>query len=63
MRARSRGLPSWHKGQLLYENYSGFWYGSREGKLIKREGKLVDKQNFDTITTKERNEQIQRRTR
>ena len=63
MRARSKGLPHWHKGRLLYENYSGFWYGSREGKLINQEGKLVDKKNFDKTTIKTRNESIQRRTR
>lgn len=63
MRARSKGLPSWTKGRLLYENYSGFWYGSREGKLIKQEGKLVDKANYDVVTIKQREEQIQRRVR
>jgi len=56
-------LPSWHKGRLLNENYSDWWYGSREGKLFLREGKLVDRQNYDTVTEKERNEQIQRRMR
>ena len=62
-KGKSRGLPSWYKGQLLRDSISGFWYGSREGKLFEREGKLVDKRNLDTVTDKEREEAVQRRLR
>ena len=62
-RGRAGRLPRWYKGQLIRENYSGFWYGSREGKLFNQEGKLVDRQNFDTLTDMERAEDIKRRMR
>lgn len=60
-KARSRGLPAWYKGRLIRENYSAFWYGDREGKLFEQEGKLVDKQNYDSITDRERAEELKRR--
>lgn len=59
-RVRSRGLPAWHKGQLLNDDIDDFWYGDREGKLFKRRGLLVSKKNYDVVTDKEREEQIQR---
>ena len=51
-------LPKWHKGRLRREAYGGFWYGEREGKLMYQEGKLVDKQMFDKLTDKQRQEQV-----
>lgn len=60
-RARSKGLPHWHKGKLLLENYSAFWYGSREAKLFEQEGKLVDKANFDSVTDLQREEMLRDR--
>lgn len=62
-RGRSGRIPPSHKGRKMYENYSGFEYGERENKLFLREGKWVDKANFDTLTDKERAEDIQRRIR
>ena len=58
-KGKSRGLPSWYKGQLL-RDISGFWYGSREGKLFEQEGKLKDRKNFDSVTDLQREEAIQR---
>lgn len=52
-------IPRWHKGRKRYEHYSGAEYGEREGKLFIREGKLVDKANYDTLTDKERAENIE----
>ena len=60
-KASNKGLPKWYKGRLRRETYGGFWYGEREGKLFEQEGKLVDKQMYDEITDKVREEQIQRR--
>ena len=54
-------LPKWYKGRLRNEVHGDFWYGEREGKLFVREGKLVDRANFDTVTDKERADAIQRR--
>ncbi len=56
-------LPRWHKGKLIYDDIDGFWYGHREGKLFKRRGLNVSKENFDTLTDKERQEMVQRRIR
>ena len=64
-RGRSRGLPSWYSktGRLVREDIGGFWYGERSGKLFKRDGKIVDRKMNDTVTDKEREEDIQRRLR
>ena len=62
-RGKSRGLPSWYKGRLVRESYGGFWYGEREGKLFKREDKIVDRKMNDSVTDKEREDAIQRRLR
>ena len=62
-KARNRGLPRWAKGRKVLEHYSGFEYYERDGKLSLREGKLVDRANLDTVTDKERAEQIQRSLR
>lgn len=56
----NRGFPSWYRGKLVREDRGGFWYGDREGKLFKQEGKLVDKQMFDSLTDKQREEQIRK---
>ena len=53
--------PRWYKGQLVRENYGGFWYGTESGKVWKQEGKWVDKQMHDEVTDNERAEQIARR--
>lgn len=62
-RASNRGLPAWYKGRLIRDHYSGFWYGTREGKLFDQEEKLVDRANFDEVTDKQREDQIQRMAR
>jgi len=62
-KGRSKGLPSWYKGKLKRCDISGFWYGELEGKLFERDGKLVDRANFDTLTEKERQDLVQRRMR
>ena len=59
-KGRNRGLPAWYKGRLVRDDIDGFWYGEREAKLFKQEGKLVSKHNFDTLTDKERQENIRR---
>ena len=59
-RAKAGKIPRWHKGQLLYDALDGTWYGSREGKLFQREGKLVSKKNFDTVTDKDRQEALRK---
>ena len=59
-RGRSGSLPHWHKGKLIRDSYDGFWYGDREGKLFMQEGRLVSKKNFDTVTDKQRAENIRR---
>ena len=63
MSRRSRGgrLPRWYRGKLLRDFYSGWWYGEREGKLFNQEGKLVDRKNFDTVTDRQRAEDLKRR--
>jgi hypothetical protein len=55
--------PAWYKGRKVLEHYSGAEYYENDGKLMTQEGKLVDKQNFDSVTDKERAEQVQRRIR
>ncbi len=62
-KGRNRGFPSWYKGRLRREAYGGFWYGEREGKLFEREGKLVDRRMNDTLTDKERDDEVQKRIR
>lgn len=63
MRARAGRRPVWYKGRKVLEHYSGFEYYEHDGKLFDREGKKVDRENYDQITIKEREEQIQRRIR
>lgn len=63
MAGSNHGLPSWHKGRLLLETFSDFWYGEREGKLFNQEGRMVDRANFDSLTDRQRAENIQRRIR
>ena len=60
---RSRGFPSWYKGRLIREDRGGFWYGEREGKLFSQENKLVDKQMFDFITDRQREQAIAKKIR
>jgi len=56
-------LPRWYKGRLINDQIDDFWYGEREGKLFLRRGLLVSRKNFDSVTDKERAEEIQRRIR
>jgi len=56
-------MPSWHKGKLIYCDVCGWFYGSREGKITKQEGRNVCPDCRDRITEKQRNDMIQRRIR
>lgn len=62
-RRRGKGgvRPRWYVGRLIRDDIGGFWHGEYEGKLFMREGKLVDRANYDSLTDKERDEQINRR--
>ena len=61
MRGRSGRLPAWYKGQLILDDVDGFWYGHREGKLLKQRGLRVSRENFDSITDKQREDMVQAR--
>lgn len=61
MRGRPGRLPSWYKGQLILDDRDGFWYGHREGKLLRQNGLRVSKANFDSITDKQREDLVQAR--
>lgn len=60
-RASPGRLPAWYKGQLIRDDIGGFWFGHREAKLFKRRGLTVDRKNYDTLTDKERQENINAR--
>jgi hypothetical protein len=57
-RGKGGTLPKWHKGRLVYDDIGGFWHGTREGKLLKRRGLLTTKKFYDSLTDKERQEQV-----
>ena len=58
---RSARIPRAHKGKLILDDIDGFWYGEKEGKLLKQRGLNVSRKNFDSVTDQERAEAIQRR--
>lgn len=60
-RGRSSRIPRAHKGKLIYDDIDGFWYGEKEGKLLKQRGLNVSRKNFDSVTDIDRAEQIARR--
>lgn len=62
-RGRAGRLPHSHKGKRVYDDIDGFDYGEREGKLFRRRGLMVSRKNYDSLTDKEREEQINRRAR
>jgi len=56
-------LPSWYKGRKINCDICGDWHGEREGKIRKQRGLNVCPKCFDSLTDREREDAIQRRTR
>lgn len=47
-------LPRVAEGKQKVCDICGYWYGERSGKLFKRRGLLVCKQDYDKLTEEER---------
>ncbi len=63
MKGRGGGLgriPVSHKGKLIKCDICGFWYGEREGKLLKQRGMWVCREDYDTLTDKQRQDSIKK---
>lgn len=51
-------LPAWDKGQQRTCFRCGFWYGERDWRISKIDGKWTCTQCQDSLTEKQRQEQI-----
>lgn len=47
-------LPSWAKGKQVECAICGFWYGERDSRIRKRDGKFICKWDWDTVQDKNR---------
>ena len=63
VRARSAGRkPAWYKGQMRNCVVCDTWYPERDFRMKTQEGKFKCKWCFDTVTDKERAEQLRQRS-
>jgi len=51
-------LPNWAKGEQRECVICGWWLPERDTRIRKRDGKWVCKWDYDTLTDKERTEQV-----
>ena len=51
-------LPSVAKGELRECVRCGFWFPERDSRIMKQEGKIVCKWDYDKLTDKQRQKQI-----
>lgn len=54
-------LPSWAKGRWRACHYCGFEYQERDPRIRLRDGKWVCREDWDTVTEKERQQALIRR--
>lgn len=53
-------LPSFAKGELRACAKCGFWFPERDPRILKQEGRWVCKWCYDSVTDKQRTEQLSR---
>ena len=53
-------LPPWAKGELRECVKCGRWYPERDSRIVKKDDKWYCKWDIDTLTDKERAEQLKK---
>ena len=62
-KGRAGFLPKWWKGKKMYDQLSGEEIFEYDSSTRIQEGKYIHKKNYDSLTERQRQEQIQNRMR